>query len=57
MNLTSREELGRTYYYVPLPRDNLYILVKPDNGQNWDGGALDYEPSEYMMKVSMANHN
>jgi len=57
VNLTSREELGRTYYYVPLPRDNLYILVKPDNGQNWDGGALDYEPSEYMMKVSMANHN
>jgi len=57
VNLTQREEFGRTYYYVPLPRDNLYIMVKPDNGQDWDGGALDYEPSEYMLKVGLTFTN
>jgi hypothetical protein len=32
VNLSKTEEFGRTFYYVPLPRDNLYILIKPDNG-------------------------
>ena len=46
-----RHEFGRTYYYIPLPRDNLYIMVKPLYANTWESNSQNFEKSEYLLKI------
>eukprot|EP00347_Sterkiella_histriomuscorum_P008919 403343241 len=49
IDLKEQYRLGRTYYHVPLPRKNLYVMVKP-NLNSWNRDQ-EFEPHHYILKV------
>ncbi|CDW91451.1 UNKNOWN [Stylonychia lemnae] len=56
VDLSPKEELGRTFLYVPLPRDNLFIMVKVDGVQEWDGKSQ-FDQVDFMIKVRLSLNN
>ncbi len=43
------DDRGRLHYYIPLPRKNLYILVRPESTLNT--GKLTTYDTQFLIKV------
>lgn len=52
-NFYKREEFGRTYYTIPLPRENLFLMIRPDPNLNENGV---HSISEYFIKTRYGMH-
>jgi hypothetical protein len=52
------EEHGRHYYSLQLPRNNLYILVRPESEMKEDADKTNiFKLSEYFIKVKYNLHH
>lgn len=48
-NVKKREANGRMNYFIPLPRENLYILVRPEQSLNSEEATS--AKTEFLIKV------
>ena len=52
-NFYKREEFGRTYYTIPLPRQNLFLMIRPNSEVDGNGAQ---SISEYFIKIRYNLH-